>query len=106
MGEQEKYLWVRLPREVDHYHVSALGRKVDEQLFKKPVECLVFDFEETEFMDSSGIGLVMGRFRTLKTFGGRMFLTHENIRIRRLFQESGVYDFAAPLADTESGEEI
>ncbi len=104
MGEQEKYLWVRLPREVDHYHVAELGREVDERLIQKPVECLVFDFEETEFMDSSGIGLVMGRLRTIRTFGGRIFLTHENMRIRQMFQASGVYDFAAPLADTENEE--
>ncbi len=102
MEEQEKYLWVRLPKEVDHYHVAALGREVDGRLLQKPVECLVFDFEETEFMDSSGIGLVMGRYRTLQTFGGRIFLTHENKRVRQMFRASGVYDFAEPLADTES----
>ncbi len=105
MGEQEKYLWVRLPKEVDHYHVAALGREVDRRLLQKPVECLVFDFAETKFMDSSGIGLVMGRLRTIRTFGGRIFLTHESLRIRQMFQASGVYDFAAPLADTENEEE-
>ncbi|MCD7862772.1 MAG: STAS domain-containing protein [Lachnospiraceae bacterium] len=104
MEEQEKCLWVRLPKEVDHYHVSALGREVDEKLLRKPVECLVFDFGETEFMDSSGVGLVMGRVRTLQTFGGKIYLTHESMRIRRMFSESGVYHFAAPLTDTEKEE--
>ncbi len=105
MDEQEKYLWIRLPKEIDHYHVESLGRKVDRELLQKPVECLVFDFKDTEFMDSSGVGLVMGRYRTIRTFGGRVCLTNESRRIRQMFQASGIYEFAAALVDTENEEE-
>ncbi|MCD7806053.1 MAG: STAS domain-containing protein [Lachnospiraceae bacterium] len=105
MEKQENYLWISLPKEVDHYHVEKLGRQVDGELLQKPVECLVFDFKETEFMDSSGVGLVMGRFRTIRTFGGRIYLTNESPRIRRLFQVSGVYEYVGSLADTENEED-
>ncbi|MCD8325501.1 MAG: STAS domain-containing protein [Lachnospiraceae bacterium] len=105
MDEHEKFLWISLPREVDHYHVEKLGRQVDEELLQKPVECLVFDFKETDFMDSSGVGLVMGRLRTIRTFGGRVYLTNESRRIRQMFQVSGVYEYMGSLADTEKEEE-
>lgn len=55
-------------------------------------ECeeVVFDFRKTVFMDSSGIGLVMGRFREMELIGGKVRAVHVGERMRRILVMSGV----------------
>jgi stage II sporulation protein AA (anti-sigma F factor antagonist) len=52
---------------------------------------LVFDFAGTEFMDSSGIGVVIGRCRTLGYYNGTVYVMNVNDRVDKLFRASGVY---------------
>ena len=56
-------LYVRLPRELDHHNAEAVRRQADRMLERFMILRLVFDFQDTEFMDSSGIGVIMGRDR-------------------------------------------
>ena len=66
---------IRLPEEVDHFVADRLREEAGEILVERNVREVVFDFRKTVFMDSSGIGLVMGRFRE---------------RMRRILVMSGV----------------
>ena len=53
--------------EIDHHTAGNVREKIDNTLmFKKP-NTLILDFKNVSFMDSSGIGLVMGRYRLLKS---------------------------------------
>ena len=56
-------LMVRMPEEVDHHRASYICEGADRLLVRENVENVVFDFEDTRFMDSSGIGIIMGRYR-------------------------------------------
>lgn len=51
---------------------------------------MIFDFEQTDFMDSSGIGVIMGRYRTICLIGGEVWAVHTNSRIRKILTMSGV----------------
>ena len=55
------------------------------------VENVVFDFEDTRFMDSSGIGIIMGRYRKISCFGGHVYAIHTDRQIQRIFRMSGLH---------------
>lgn len=57
----DNYLMVKMPEEIDHHKSVYISRKADEYILKEGVGNVVFDFEETRFMDSSGIGVIIGR---------------------------------------------
>ncbi len=63
---------IRLPEEVDHFVADRLREEAGEILVERNVREVVFDFRKTVFMDSSGIGLVMGRFREMELIGGKV----------------------------------
>ena len=64
---------------------------IDQELERGAVKQLVFDFSDTDFMDSSGIGMLMGRKRLLSYSGGTVSAIHVNDRILRIMQLSGIY---------------
>ena len=69
-------LMVRMPEEVDHHRASYICEGADRLLVRENVENVVFDFEDTRFMDSSGIGIIMGRYRKISCFGGHVYAIH------------------------------
>ena len=77
-------LMVRLPEEVDHHKSTYICEKADSYILREEVENVVFDFEETRFMDSSGIGIIMGRYKKIACFGGKVFAIHADPQIRRI----------------------
>ena len=60
---EENCLTIFLPSEVDHHNAEKIRRKSDRLIEKHHIKCVIFDFGETNFMDSSGIGVIMGRYR-------------------------------------------
>jgi stage II sporulation protein AA (anti-sigma F factor antagonist) len=80
-----------MPREVDQ-HVSEIIRQFLEQMIVSGnIRELTLDFAETEFMDSSGIGIVIGRSRTLGYYNGKVFVTNVGEHQDKIFRASGVY---------------
>ena len=66
---------------------------VPEELEKGEISQLVFDFSKTTFMDSSGIGMLMGRYRIVRYSGGRVTAIHVNDRVYRIMRISGIYKY-------------
>ena len=83
-------LMVRLPEEVDHYRAAYICENADKLILQKEVQHVVFDFEETRFMDSSGIGIIMGRYRKIACFGGKVYVIHVDRQIQRILNMSGL----------------
>ena len=83
-------LMIRLPSEIDHHEAGMICEKADRFLLRDDVCNIVFDFEDTRFMDSSGIGVIMGRYRKIACFGGKVYAIHADKQIRRIFQLSGL----------------
>ena len=67
---QENCLTIFLPREVDHHHAEEIRKNADMVIEKNHIKYVIFDFERTEFMDSSGIGAIMGRYRLIRLVDG------------------------------------
>lgn len=91
-------LMVRLPEEVDHHRASYICEHADRFIMQDNVAHVVFDFEDTRFMDSSGIGIIMGRYRKISCFGGKVYAIHVDRQIQRMFTLSGLNKIVEVLA--------
>lgn len=90
MEKQGSRLVVRLPKELDHHEATVIREEADRYLEAGSLSEILFDFSETEFMDSSGIGMLMGRYRMIHLMGGRVFARHLHKQVYRIFQMSGL----------------
>ena len=86
-------LTVHLPSEVDHHSTELLQRETDQLIQSRNIRCILFDFGDTVFMDSSGIGLIMGRYRAMGMRGDCIRATGVSAYIEKLLHLSGVYKF-------------
>lgn len=91
-------LMVKLPEEVDHYRAGFICEKADKYILQEEVQHVVFDFEDTRFMDSSGIGIIMGRYRKIACFGGKVYAIHVDRQIKRMLTMSGLAKVVEVLA--------
>ena len=87
---QENCLTIFLPEELDHHNAEEIKRRSDNLIDKNHIRYVIFDFEKTGFMDSSGIGVIMGRYRKLSIMGGCVCLIHANERLQKILTMSGV----------------
>ncbi len=87
---EEDFLTILLPQELDHYQAEELRKRADEIIEKRQIKHIILDFANTVFMDSSGIGAIMGRYRLIALFGGEMWAVHTSERIRKILRMSGV----------------
>lgn len=88
----DNYLMIRLPDEIDHHKSVDISTKADRYIMNKKVGNVVFDFERTTFMDSSGIGIILGRYKKIACFGGKVYAINTDNRIRRILLLSGLQD--------------
>ena len=86
----EHCLMIRMPEEVDHHGAGFICENADRYLMRDDVMNVVFDFEKTKFMDSSGIGIIMGRYRKITCFCVQVYAIHMDRQIQRIFQLSGL----------------
>lgn len=91
-------LMVKLPEEVDHYRAGFICENADKYILRDEVQHVVFDFEDTRFMDSSGIGIIMGRYRKIACFGGKVYVIHVDRQIQRMLAMSGLSKVVEVLA--------
>lgn len=76
--------------EMDHHTADYIRDKIDGEIIKSSTKNIVFDFSKVGFMDSSGIGLVMGRYKNISKLNGRTAIIKANEQVRRIFEMSGV----------------
>ena len=83
-------LMIKMPEEIDHYKSAYICENADKFILQKDVNHIVFDFEDTRFMDSSGIGIIMGRYKKIALFGGKVFIVHADKQIKKILSVSGM----------------
>lgn len=83
-------LIVGINGELDHHTIEYVREKIDSEIMKSTTKNLIFDFSNVSFMDSSGIGVIMGRYKNIKKLNGEAALINVNTHIRRILEMSGV----------------
>lgn len=92
-------LIVRLDGELDHHTATVFREVVDKELEKNTVQNLVINFDNLTFMDSSGIGAILGRYRQVKAKGGKMAFCGVSKHIRKILQLGGLLTIIAICSD-------
>lgn len=73
-----------LSGEIDHHAAQGLRREIDSQIDARMPELLTLDFSGVTFMDSSGVGLILGRSRRIAALGGRLSVQNPPAAVRRM----------------------
>jgi len=109
--ERARCLIVRIDGEIDHHTADMIRTQVDKQFARSTARHIIFDLEAVRFMDSSGIGMIIGRYRALESMGGKVFAVRLDSGLNRLFEISGLKkiiichaDVDAALADAKGGQ--
>ena len=84
----------RLSGEIDHHSARAMREEIDNAVELNMPTLLVLDFKDVSFMDSSGIGLVMGRYRTLSKSGAELHITGASPQIHKMLKLAGIEKLA------------
>lgn len=91
-------LTVVLPSELDDHSCQSIREEVLQYLAEDNIFCLIFDFSNTVFMDSSGIGVIISCCRHIRKVGGEMMIQNESGRVKRLLRISGIYQLTNPVS--------
>jgi len=83
-------LFVRLKGDLDLYSVDKIKELVDHELKRTQARLLLIDLSRVAFMDSSGLGFILGRYRHLRGKGGRVVLAAPGPQVRRVLELAGV----------------
>lgn len=108
----ENVLVARLLGELDHHAAAQVRGDIDRALESHALKNLVFDFEKVTYMDSSGIGVVLGRYRRLSENGGRVAIAACTKSVRTILNMAGIFslmryaDTKAEAAELLKGEEV
>lgn len=91
-------LTVRLTGELDHRVAADVRAELDALILDPRVRRLVFDLKELEFMDSSGVGLIIGRYKQMARRGGSVAVTGPGRSVDRIFEMAGLYQLVERMA--------
>ena len=80
----------RLSGELDHHNAASVREQIDNSAELNMPSLLILDFEKLSFMDSSGIGLVLGRYRNLTKHGAEVKVTGVSPQIYKVMRLSGI----------------
>ncbi len=83
-----------LSGEIDHHTAKAIRENIDSAVDLNMPTLLVLDFKDVSFMDSSGIGLVMGRYRNLAKSGAELHITGASEQIHKMLKLAGIEKLA------------
>ena len=83
-------LTILVPAELDHHNAEEIRKESDHLIEHNHIRYVIFDFADTKFCDSSGIGVIMGRYRKVYMLGGEVCAVHTSERIRKILTMSGV----------------
>ena len=87
---KENVVTAYLSGEIDHHTAKKIRDEIDNAVEENRPEILVLDFGEVGFMDSSGIGLVMGRFKTMQAVGGKIVVQNPSLHSKKVMRLAGL----------------
>lgn len=88
--EEDKLLVFKITDEIDDCNVQRLRRKADYEIERYMPKKVIFDFDRVTFMDSSGIGLIIGRYKFANMLGGKLEVANLTQNVKKIFEMSGI----------------
>jgi len=88
--KEDKLLLLEITEEIDHHTTEKIRRRADDEITRHMPRKVIFDFNNVSFMDSAGIGMLIGRYKMMKMIGGSLELTNVNQSVKKVLEMSGV----------------
>ena len=88
--KKDKQLVFEIEEEIDECSVQNLKRRMDNEIQRYMPKEVIFDFSNVSFMDSAGIGLIIGRYKLIDMIGGELRVANVNSQIQKIFEMSGI----------------
>ena len=89
--ENNKTLILKITEEVDEHTAQKIRGKADYEIKRYMPKKVIFDFDSVTFMDSAGIGLIIGRYKLANIIGARVELKNLSSSVRKIFDMSGLF---------------
>ena len=88
--EEDKILVFKITDEIDDCNVQKIRRKADYEIERHMPRKVIFDFDSVTLMDSSGIGLIIGRYKFTNMLGGKLEVANLTQNVKKIFEMSGI----------------
>jgi len=89
-NDSDQTLLVKLGGEIDHHNAVAIRGEIDSEIRNHMPKKTVLDLSDIDFMDSSGLGLIMGRYSLMQKIGGELTVKNPSHRIIEIFELAGL----------------
>lgn len=98
---KDKQLTLKIVEEIDEHTTEKLRRKIDNEITRFLPRKVIFDFSNVAFMDSAGIGMLLGRYKVIKMLGGQLELMNVNKQVEKVFEISGILKIIPLIKNNE-----
>ena len=88
--KEGKSLILKITEELDHHTVEKIRRKADYEIEKYIPRKVILDFYRVSFMDSAGIGLILGRYKNISILGGELEVVNVSTQVIKILNMSGL----------------
>ena len=99
--KENKRLTFEIHEEIDEYVVQNMRRRIDNEIERYMPKEFIFYFNKVSFMDSAGIGLIIGRYKLASMLGGKVEVTNLTVQVRKIFEMSGILKIIPEVKCTE-----
>lgn len=98
---EDKRLIFEINEDIDECYAQKIRRRLDNEIERYMPKTVIFDFNRVSFMDSAGIGLLIGRYKLIKMLGGNLEIANISTSVRKIFEMSGLFKI---IQEVEIGE--
>ena len=88
--EKDKLLVFKITDEIDDHSVQKIRRKADYEMERYMPRKVIFDFDSVTFMDSAGIGFLIGRYKFANMIGAKLEISNLTQSVKKIFEMSGI----------------
>ena len=88
--KEDKLLLLKITEELDHHTVEKIRRRADYEIEKHIPRKVILDFNKVSFMDSAGIGLILGRYKNISLLGGKLEVVNVSNQVIKILNMSGL----------------
>ena len=82
-------LTVRIKGEIDHHNAVRIRQSIDTEIYSARPKKLIFELSRVDFMDSSGLGLILGRFASVRDVGGELIVKNPTQNVMKILKLAG-----------------
>ena len=100
--KEDKLLVFKITEEIDEHSVQMIRGEADYEIKRYMPKKIVFDFDSVTFMDSAGIGLIIGRYKLASMIGAKLEMKNLSNGVRKIFEMSGLLRLIPETKNKES----